>query len=419
MVNSLFIFSLIMIWLMLLYHMFLMQGGYLLFWRFERPINEWKANRKTWSNVTILIPAHNEAIVIKQTLLAMTKLSYPKEHLQVILINDNSSDDTWEIGQSFVKDYPYIEVVTTEGVYKGKGKSTALNYGLKFAIGSIIVVYDADNTPEPKAVEMLTLAFNNERKVAAVVGKFRVVNARKNLLTRFINIETICFQWMAQGGRAFWFNLTTIPGTNFAVRRSVLDEIGGWDPGALAEDTELSIRIYDLGYHIRFFPDAITWEQEPENFKVWWKQRTRWARGNQYVIAKFIFRIFRQKQKKSIVFDVFYFFFTYFIFLFSILISNGIFVANLIFDINLEVGIVAFVLWILAYLLYVTEMMIALNIEKTEMTKKNFFIILLMYFTYSQIWILLVVNALFLEIKRVLFKQDIIWDKTERYKRSS
>jgi cellulose synthase/poly-beta-1,6-N-acetylglucosamine synthase-like glycosyltransferase len=408
-----------MIWLMLLYHMFLMQGGYFLFWRFESPIQEWKSKRKQWQNVTILIPAHNEAIVIKQTLASMVKLTYPKDHLQVILINDNSSDQTEEIGRTFAKKYPFIQVVTTNAEYKGKGKSTALNYGVQFATGSIIIVYDADNTPEPEAVEMLTLALDNDPKAAATVGKFRVINAAKNVLTRFINIETICFQWMAQGGRAFWFNLTTIPGTNFAIRRSVLDEVGGWDPQALAEDTELSIRIYDLGYHIRFFPAAVTWEQEPENFKVWWKQRTRWARGNQYVIVKFFLRFFQKKQKLNILFDLFYFLFTYFIFLLSVLISNTIFILNLFFDLNLEAGAVTLVLWILAYLLYVTEIMIALNIEKTEMTKKNFFIVLLMYFTYSQLWILLVIHALYLELKRILLKQDVKWDKTERFKQSS
>jgi hypothetical protein len=63
--------------------------------------------------------------------------------------------------------------------------------------------------------------------------------------------------------------------------------------------------------------------------------------------------------------------------------------------------------------------MIALNIEKTEMTKKNFFIVLLMYFTYSQLWILLVIHALYLELKRILLKQDVKWDKTERFKQSS
>ncbi|HZG80938.1 MAG TPA: glycosyltransferase family 2 protein, partial [Brevibacillus sp.] len=201
---------------------------------------------------------------------------------------------------------------------------------------------------------------------------------------------------------------------NFAIRRSIIEELGGWDEKALAEDTELTIRVYNAGYYIRFFPAAITWEQEPENWKVWWKQRTRWARGNQYVVLKFMGRLFSLR-KKSIMFDLVYFFFTYFLFFMGVIVSDALFVTNLFVDLQLEVGIVAMVLWILAYFLYVTEVMIALSIERTEWNAKNFWIVLLMYFTYSQLWIVLVLYALYLEIKRVVFRQELKWYKTERF----
>ena len=159
-------------------------------------------------------------------------------------------------------------------------------------------MYDADNTPEPDAVRYLVTGLVKDRRAGAIVGKFRVINAQKNLLTRLINIETITFQWLAQAGRWFWFGMTTIPGTNFAIRRSIFEELGGWDEQALSEDTELSIRVYNLGYYIRFFPAAITWEQEPETWTVWWKQRTRWARGNVYVIVKYLLQFSKLKTRK-------------------------------------------------------------------------------------------------------------------------
>ena len=68
----------------------------------------------------------------------------------------------------------------------------------------------------------------------------------------------------------------------------VLDRIGGWDEEALTEDSEMSLRIYAAGWYIKFVPYSVTWEQEPERFSVWVKQRTRWVRGNNYVIAKFL-----------------------------------------------------------------------------------------------------------------------------------
>ncbi|WP_342580872.1 glycosyltransferase [Ureibacillus sp. FSL W7-1570] len=416
MANYLFYISLAFIWIMLLYHMFLAQGGYRHFKTFEKVIPKWeqKMNEMDLPTVNVFIPAHNEEVVIKQTLTAMSRLYYPKDKLEVILIADNCSDRTKEIGEEFAAQFPFIRVVETVGEYKGRGKSSALNFALKESKGEIIVVYDADNTPERKAVWNLVMGLVNDEGAAAVVGKFRVINAASTWLTKFINIETITFQWLAQAGRYFWFKIATIPGTNFAIRRSILDQLNGWDTSALTEDTELTIRIYNLGYYIRFFPAAVTWEQEPETFKVWWRQRTRWARGNQYVVLKFLKNLLRLNSRKM-MFDLFYFFFTYFIFFFGVILSNAIFVVNLFHELDLQIGSVALVLWGMATLLFLTEIMIALSIEKNQLTAGNIFYTLLMYFTYSQMWILLVINALFLELKRIIRKEESVWYKTERF----
>lgn len=414
MANTLFFTALILIWVMLLYHMFLMQGGYRHYRTYERVIPKWEKNMTDLPTVSVFIPSHNEEVVMAQTLTAMSRLYYPKDKLDIIVINDNSSDRTDEIAQEFADRYPFIRVLETKPPNKGKGKSSALNEALANSKGEIICVYDADNTPEKKAVWYLVMGLINDPKAAAMVGKFRVINAAKTWLTRFINIETICFQWMAQGGRWKWFGVATIPGTNFAIRRSVIEELGGWDVKALAEDTELTIRVYNLGYHIRFFPKAITWEQEPETLGVWWKQRTRWAMGNQYVVLKFL-RQFATLKRKRIIFDLFYFFFTYFLFFFGVILSNGLFIVNLFYDLNLAIGNVAIALWILAFLLFLGEVMITLSIERNEMNRKNFFYVILMYFTYSQMWIALVVYSLYQEIKRAIFKEEVKWYKTERF----
>src|SRR5699024_5233684 len=100
MANILFLFSLVVIWVMLLYHMFLMLGGYIHYSRFEKVIPIWKKQLNDYPPVTILIPAHNEAVVIRKTLLAMSRLDYPKDKLEVILISDNCSDNTTAIGES-------------------------------------------------------------------------------------------------------------------------------------------------------------------------------------------------------------------------------------------------------------------------------------------------------------------------------
>ncbi|KUP04414.1 glycosyltransferase [Bacillus coahuilensis m2-6] len=419
MVNGLFYSCLFLIWGMLLYHMFLMLGSVFHYLQGKKLIKKWKKVKlRSLPTVSVLVPAHNEEVVIEDTIKAMLKLRYPKDKLEIIIINDNSSDGTGAIADRYARRYPFLKVLHTRPPHAGKGKSGALNQGYNMSSGEIVVVYDADNTPEPDAVTYLVMGLVNDQKAGAMVGKFRVINAHQSLLTRFINIETITFQWLAQAGRWFWFKLSTIPGTNFAIRRSILEELGGWDEKALSEDTELSIRVYNLGYHIRFFPAAITWEQEPETWRVWWKQRTRWARGNQYVIAKYIFSFMKLKRKRVFL-DLFYFLFTYFLFLFSVLVSDVIFVMNFAFDFNLAIGPVSLALLVLAFLLYVTEVLVALSIERGQLTVKNALIVMLMYFTYSQVWIALVVYSLYLETKRVLLKQESKWYKTERYKKAS
>ncbi|NLY79907.1 MAG: glycosyltransferase family 2 protein, partial [Lysinibacillus sp.] len=188
------------------------------------------------------------------------------------------------------------------------------------------------------------------------------------------------------------------------------------DEKALSEDTELSIRIYNLGYYIRFFPAAVTWEQEPENLKVWWKQRTRWARGNQYVIFKYLFSLNKLNNKKVFI-DLFYFMFTYILFFGSVLLSHIIFVVNIANDLKLSIGIVSYVLLITGFLLFVSEVCLSLSMEKNQLTLKNFWTIVFMYFTYSQMWIFLVIYSTFLETKRMILRQEVKWDKTQRFQR--
>lgn len=406
--------SLFLIWGMLFYHMFLMQGGYLHSTQHRKVAPQWLKSTTKLPRISVLIPAHNEEVVIGNTIRSMINLRYPEDKLEVLIINDNSSDRTGEIAENFARRYPFIHVYHTRPPHAGKGKSCALNQGFKASTGEVIVVYDADNTPEPDALLHLASGLENDPKAGAIVGKFRVKNAERNLLTRLINMETLTFQWLAQAGRWFWFRMSTIPGTNFAIRRSILEELGGWDEKALSEDTELSFRVYNLGYHIRFYPAAVTWEQEPETLKVWWKQRTRWARGNEYVILKYSLS-FHKLKRKMVFIDLMYFLFTYLFFFGGVILSHSLFIINLFWNLNLSVGLVSYLLLVLGFLLFVTEVTLSLSFEKDQLTKKNVAIILLMYFTYSQLWIFLVIYATYLETKRVLLRQEVTWYKTKRF----
>ncbi|HFQ7768294.1 TPA: glycosyltransferase family 2 protein [Clostridioides difficile] len=411
--ECLFIFSLFSIWSLLLINIILAMGGYIFYFKnFDKEVKE----IDEYPMISILVHAHNEAKVIGRTVESLLLLNYPKSKMELIVINDNSSDNSKEILENIKDRYNNYNftIINTDSLTGGKGKSNALNIGYTISKGDFIAVYDADNTPDKNALRYLvqTIVMNDE--LGAVIGKFRTRNKNKNLLTKFINIETLSFQWMSQAGRWQLFNLCTIPGTNFILRRSIIEEIGGWDSKAIAEDTEISFRIYKLGYKIKLVPQSITWEQEPETVKVWIKQRTRWAKGNIYVLMKYIKNIFKQGRNK-IVFDIAYFFSVYFLFLTSVIISDILFVLSISKLVEISIPINFFLIWILSYLLFIIEVSISLTIEKGEATIENIFIVAIMYFTYSQLWLFVAIKGMIEYLKDIIFKREVKWYKTERF----
>lgn len=327
-IDYLFIISLIMMWIVIFVNILLVIGGYRYSHEMEETIID--THLEEYPFVSIMVPAHNEGIVIEKTVRSLLSLDYPAERYEVIIINDNSSDNSAQILKSIQDENPAVtlKVINTDAVTGGKGKSNALNIGFNISKGEYLAIYDADNTPEKKALKYLVVTLSRNEDLGAVIGKFRTRNKSYNLLTRFINIETLFFQWMAQAGRWKLFKLCTIPGTNFLIRRSIIEEIGGWDTKALAEDTEISFRIYRMGYKIMFMPKAVTWEQEPQTFKVWFKQRTRWVKGNIYVIFKDIKYLFDLKSG-PIKFDIIYFTSIYLFGLTASIISDVLFILGL------------------------------------------------------------------------------------------
>lgn len=405
--------ALLCIWSLLTVNQILVVAGYFYYIKVNR---EKEKTLIRFPYISILVPAHNESKVIARTVQSLLNLDYPHDHYEIIVINDNSSDDSREILADISKRHPNraLSVIHTDSILGGKGKSNALNIGFAQSRGEYIVVYDADNTPETSALKYLVAEIDGDNTLGAVIGKFRTRNRDTNLLTRFINIETLSFQWMAQAGRWRLFQLCTIPGTNFIIRRKVLDKLGGWDIHAIAEDTELSFRIYALGYKIKFMPLAVTWEQEPQTLKVWFKQRTRWAKGNIYVLVKFFPSLFLRRAQR-VKFDILYFLSIYFLLLGALIVSDTLFILNLIGLIHLSLASFSLALWLMAIVLFTISIFTTLTTEKGEMRLSNLFITLLMYFTYCKLWMVVAAYGIIQYILDIVFRRKTRWYKTERF----
>lgn len=408
------LYSLIIIWIIILINVILVIGGY--FYYLDTMKFEGNEELDKYPFVSVLVPAHNEGKVIEKTARALLSFNYPKDKYEIIIINDNSSDNSAEILNNISVEFNKRNfiVINTDKTTGGKGKSTALNIGFVRSKGEIIAVYDADNTPEKEALKHLVKTLVKDNNLGAVIGKFRCRNKEVNLLTKFINIETLTFQWMAQAGRWKLFNLCTIPGTNFVIRRSILEEINGWDTKAITEDTELSFRIYRMGYKIKFMPLAVTWEQEPQTLNVWFKQRSRWAKGNIYVVIK-NFKYLFDNSAGATRFDILYYILIYAFFLSATIISDLLFIFGAAELVTINIIGYNIILWILAYSVFVFSILVAISTEKGELSFSNFLVVLAMYFTYCKLWGIVAAIGFYNYIKDVILKREAKWYKTERF----
>ncbi|GKV69061.1 N-acetylglucosaminyltransferase [Sporosarcina sp. NCCP-2716] len=364
-----------------------------------------------YPSVDILIPAHNEGVVIRDTLEAMTALVYPGD-LQIYVLNDNSSDETGEIAADFAatfRNVHHIEVPPGEP----KGKSRVLNHGLGISSGAYYCVYDADNQPDPNALIQLVAVAETHERSAGAVGYVRTVNEQANWLTRMISIEFQVFQLLMQSGRWQLFKTGSLTGTNMLVKRSVIEELGGYDPYAIAEDAELTLRITKAGYYLPIVPDSITWEQEPETLGVYLKQRTRWLQGNLYIVEKTLTEpgYFKGKLLVHSIHQLL----VYVIFWLFLIISYVWFALGILDIFYIEYTYPLLFIWYLAYIVYTTQLFAAQATQRT-FTPLNVFISVIMYFTYAQLFSYLFVRSLILYVKAKKNRQIIGWDKTERFK---
>lgn len=245
---------------------------------------------KKFSLVSIVIPAFNEEKIILPTLESLIKLDYPKNKLEILVVNDGSTDKTKGIVKNFInknKNF-YIKLINQ----KNKGKGTALNNGLKNSKGEFFIVLDADSYAKKNALKRILPEFS-DKDVAAVLPLLKV-RKPKNLLQRM--------QWFEYLINMFYKELMgkldcihVAPGPFSAYRKVVLEKIGGFDENNLTEDLEISLRLQNYNYKIVQLLDAEVCTIAPKTFKELYKQRNRWYKGAIFNALKYKHLFFNKK----------------------------------------------------------------------------------------------------------------------------
>lgn len=242
-----------------------------------------------YPKVTVLVPMHNEELVLHKTLEALIQCDYDRSKLEIIGINDHSEDKTAEILDSYCEKYDYIKALHRLEPDQLRGKPAGLNEAMEMANGDVIIVFDADYRPSKNLIKKLATAFKDP-EVGAVMGRVIPINANQNYITTLLNLERTGGYQVDQQAR---YNLGLIPqygGTVGGFRKKVIMDTGGFDTKILAEDTELTYRLYTMGYVVMYDNSAECYEEAPETWNVRGRQIRRWARGHNEVMFKYFGR---------------------------------------------------------------------------------------------------------------------------------
>lgn len=229
-----------------------------------------------YPSISILVPAFNEEKVIARTIEGLLESDYPNK--EILVIDDGSKDKTLEIANKYKNK---VKVLHKEN----GGKASAMNYGLAYAKGEIIIVVDADTIIGRQALKQMVKGFGNDKDVAAVAGNIKVRN-RVNWITWIQALEYVAGIEIIRRAFDYFGSITIVPGALGAFRKSVLEGVGSYHKDTLVEDFDATIKVLKSGFVIQGTTRATAYTEAPQTFHDFYKQRKRWYRGNVQVLSR-------------------------------------------------------------------------------------------------------------------------------------
>lgn len=225
---------------------------------------------------TALIPLFREAAVVPDIVQALSAIDYPADRLQILFIAESIDPETQSaLAAAALPPHMHV-IVVPDGAPRTKPR--ALNFALGDATGDYIVVYDAEDLPEPDQLRRAVQRLQAAPELGCVQARLNVHNPGESWFTGQFAIEyTALFDCLLPALEKLRLPIL-LGGTSNHFPRKVLEEVGGWDPFNVTEDADLGIRLARGGWRVEVL-DSTTWEEAPASFGVWLGQRKRWLKG--------------------------------------------------------------------------------------------------------------------------------------------
>lgn len=242
--------------------------------------------------VSILIPCHNEAENVRETVAWAHAQEYPE--FEVIAVNDGSSDGTGEILDDLQKTHPRLRVIHH---VENQGKAVGLRTAALASRGEYLVCIDGDALLDPHATTWIVRHFLSGPRVGAVTGNPRI-RTRSTLLGKVQVGEFSSIIGLIKRTQRIYGRVFTVSGVVTGVRKSALHRIGYWSPDIVTEDIDLSWALQRDHWDVRFEPNALCWILMPETLGGLWRQRLRWAQGGVEVLRKYGTSFLKWKKRR-------------------------------------------------------------------------------------------------------------------------
>ncbi len=240
----------------------------------------------SYPEVTIIVPAWNEEKTLKGTVESLFGLDYPKDKLNIFLVDDGSTDKTWEVMKSF-EGKNGIKILQKEN----GGKHTAVNYGIQNSTSPFIGCLDADSFVDPQALKRIMSYFENDRETMAVSPSI-IVDKPKGIMQIVQRVE---YEWAVFNKKMLGFlgGIYVTPGPFSFYRREVFEKLGQYVKAHNTEDMEIAFRMQSNHMKIDQCNDAFVYTTAPNTVKKLYKQRLRWIYGfimNSWDYRKILFK---------------------------------------------------------------------------------------------------------------------------------